>query len=61
MDDLPTKSKRRAVRRKRNLIAKEVRQNKIYRPKVVDVKRVRNKLRVRDIEMYLEEEMIKEA
>jgi len=49
MDDLPTKSKKRAMRRKRNLIAKELRTNKLYSPKTIELKRVRKKLSVREI------------
>lgn len=56
MDDLPTKNKRRAMRRKRNFIAKELRQDKQYRPRVVEKKRTRKNIRVQEVEQWLEEE-----
>ncbi len=51
MEEL-TKNRKRAVRRKRNLIAKELRTNKLYAPKVVEPKRKRYKINVRDIDEY---------
>ena len=61
MDEL-SKDRRRAVRRKRNLIAKDLRMNKLYSPKTIEPKRVRHKISVREIDDYLEEdEMRKEA
>lgn len=55
MDDL-TKNKRRGTRRKRNLIAKELRENKLFKPKVVEKKRTRKRIRVLEVEQFLEEE-----
>jgi hypothetical protein len=43
------KNRKRAVRRKRNLIAKDLRMNKLYAPKVVELKRVRKRLSVREV------------
>ena len=53
MEEL-TKNRKRAVRRKRNLIAKELRTNKLYAPKVVEPRRKRYKLSVREV--YNEDE-----
>lgn len=55
MDEL-VKDKRRAMRRKRNFVAKQLREDKQFRPKVVEKKRTRKSLRVQDVEQYLEEE-----
>lgn len=50
------KDKRRAQRRKRNLIARELKMNKALLPKVVEPKKKkRKKLRVKEIEEYLAE------
>lgn len=57
MDDLPTKNKRRATRRKRNFVAKELRENKAFRPKVIEKKRTRKNIRVQEVEQWLEEEI----
>lgn len=56
MDELQ-KNKKRAQRRKRNLLAKELRENKLYRPKVVELKRKRKKVSVRQIEQLIEEDI----
>lgn len=56
MDDTPVKNKRRATRRKRNFVAKELRENKAFRPKVVEKKRTRKQIRVQEVEQWMEEE-----
>lgn len=53
MDDLPAKNKRRAMRRKRNLIAREVKMNKAYHPKVISPKRRRQKVTIKQVEDFL--------
>jgi hypothetical protein len=55
MDEL-SKNKKRALRRKRDVIAKHMKENKIYHEKVVEKKRTRRRLRVQEIDRYLEEE-----
>jgi len=53
------KNKRRAMRRKRNLVAKEMRLSKQYHEKTVRLekeKRPRAKLRPRDIDLIVEED-----
>ena len=66
MDDLPIKSKKRAMRRKRNLIARDMKLNKIYHEKIVPIKGMGKhptkrkrpqKLRPNDIDIYLEDEI----
>mgnify|MGYP001578541986 FL=1 len=54
VDEL-TKNKRRALRRKRNFVAKTLLEDRQFRPKIVQKKRTRRKLRVLEIEQYLEE------
>ena len=56
--DVPQKSKKRAARRKRNLVARELRTNKAYVPKVVGlVKHKRpKKVSVKDVERFLDAE-----
>ena len=53
MDDI-VKNKKRALRRRRNMIAKDLKENKLYRPKVVELKRKRAKVTVRQVEQLLE-------
>lgn len=50
MLDTPQKNKRRAMRRKRNLVAKQLILDKQFRPKRVEPKRKRQKLRIKDVE-----------
>ena len=48
-DDFPSKNRKRAKRRKRNFVAKELRENKEFAPKVIPNKKKRHKIRVKDI------------
>lgn len=56
--DVPQKNKKRAKRRKRNLVAKELRTNKAYVPKVVGlVKHKRpKKVTIKEVEKFLDEQ-----
>lgn len=53
MDDL-VKNKKRAIRRKRNALAKEVKMNKLYVPKRIEPKRKRKKVTVKEIEEFMD-------
>lgn len=52
----PTKDKRRAMRRKRNFVAKELILNKQFRPKRVEPKKKRQKLSKKAVVDYMIEE-----
>ncbi len=52
------KNKRRAIRRKRNIIAKEMKMNKAQHEKRIEPKRTREKVTVRNVEDYMAEEFI---
>ena len=43
------------MRRKRNFIAKELKENKLYAPKVVEKKRTRKNIRVQEIDRLMED------
>ena len=51
-----TKNKKRAQRRKRNFHAKALREDRQFRPKVVEPKKKRHKLNVKDVLEELAEE-----
>ena len=52
-----TKNKKRAQRRKRNVIAKEVKLNKQYRPRVIETKgRNDRKISIKDAYKHLDED-----
>lgn len=46
----------RAAQRKRNLLAKELRTNKIFKPKRVDDKKKRENINIREIDKYIDED-----
>lgn len=46
------KDKRRATRRKRNFIARDLRENKLYKPKRIELKRKRERINIREIELH---------
>ena len=52
-----TKNKKRATRRKRNLIAKELKTNKTFSPKVEGLRKKskRKNLSVKDVERFIDE------
>lgn len=56
MDDFPQKTKKRAMRRKRNHIAKELKTNKLYAPKRIEPKRKRKRVTVKEVEDFLAQE-----
>jgi len=68
MEEL-VKNKKRAMRRKRNLIARDMKLNKIYHEKIIPIKGMGKhptkrkrpqKLRPNDIDIYLEDDEMKE-
>lgn len=54
MSDL-VKNKKRAIRRKRNLIARDLRQNRLYHEKAIGLKKVKRRRKINP--RNLEEEM----
>jgi hypothetical protein len=56
MDEAPTKNRKRAMRRKRNFIAKDLILNKQFRPKRVEPKKKRQRITVKQVEEFISSE-----